>query len=287
MRSSSPPPAAERAKPLLGTLVRVRAQHASAQAAQGAIDAAFAEIAEVHRLMSFHGPASDVSRLNRAAPGEPTQVDARTAEVLAFALDLAERSAGAFDPTIGRRAVASGALPHPAGAADADPQAAWRDIGLDGRTVRLARRLWLDLGGIAKGYAVDRGVQRLIAYGAGAGCVDAGGDLRVFGPDAAMIGLRVAPAGHAPMLEISDGAAASSGGDPGVATTHWAGAAGAAIAPGRFVCVTAPLCIAADALTKVVLALGPGAAGPCLTAHAASAHAFSPAEGWRSWEAAA
>jgi len=74
-------------------------------------------------------------------------------------------------------------LPAPDQVAAFDPLGSWRDIelGQDNR-VRFRRRLCVDLGGIAKGYAVDRALEMLPALGAVQACVNAGGDLAVFGP---------------------------------------------------------------------------------------------------------
>ena len=77
---------------------------------------------------------------------------------------------------------------------------------------------------------------------------------------------------------------ASSGGDPGVATAHFLPADKDWIDTARFACVTAASCMVADALTKDVLASGLDGAGPCLAHYGASAHSFSPADGWRSLE---
>ena len=285
MPPSSRPAPVERAKALLGTYVSVRAVAADAAAANAAIDAAFAEIEAVHRLMSFHEADSDLSRLNRAAPGEAIVVDARTAAVLAFALELAEQSGGVFDPTVAGRLVACGALPRPPGATDPDPGASWRVIALEDETVRLTRPVWLDLGGVAKGFAVDRAIEVLVAHGATEGCVNAGGDLRVFGPEPTLIELRAGDPDNVPVLELNQGAAASSGGGR-LSGAHVDGRSRTPIDPARFACVTAPTCMAADALTKVVLGLGVGAR-PLLHRHRAHAYAFDDAHGWTSWEQAA
>ena len=283
MPSSSRPAPVERARPLLGTVVSVRAGCADPAAGHAAIDAAFAEIARVHALMSFQEPASDLSRLRRQGPGEVTAVDPRTAEVLAFALALAAETDGAFDPTVAGRAVIAGGLARPHGEVGPDPEASWRDVELCGDGVRLRRAAWLDLGGVAKGYAVDRAVGRLQALGAHEGCVNAGGDLRVFGPAPELVRLRAGAADAAPVLELQDGAAASSGGaEDRVATVHFDGRQGGRIAAARFACVTAPACMAADALTKAVLAMGP-ASHPVLERHGARAWSYEPSEGWRSW----
>ena len=174
MPSSSRPAPVERARPLLGTVVSVRAGFADGADAHAGIDAAFAEIAAVQRLMSFQDPMSDLSRLRRARPGETTPVDPRTAEVLAFALGIARETGGAFDPTVAGRAVLAGGLERPRDAEGPDPEASWRDIALEGDSVRLSRAAWLDLGGVAKGYAVDLAIRRLEVLGATEACVNAG-----------------------------------------------------------------------------------------------------------------
>jgi thiamine biosynthesis lipoprotein len=285
MRPCLPLPTIERARPLLGTIARARVEHVSEAAAHAAIDAAFAEVAEIHRLMSFHEAGSDLSRIHRAGAGAWVEIDPRTAAVLAFALRHAAASRGVFDPTMAPRAVARGALPRPSGAAWPDADATWRDVFVDGDRVWLARSAWLDLGGVAKGYAVDRAVDCLKRYGAQSGCVDAGGDLRVFGPAPEWVGLRVEGSPSAPVVEIADGAMASSGGGVG-GSLHFNGPSRDPIDASRFACVTAPTCMCADALTKVVLAVGVDAASALLSANGAAAYAFDPSGGWWSSESA-
>lgn len=263
----SPLPGAEsvcRAKPLLGTTVAIRVDGLAEPAAHAAIDAAFAEIAVLQALMSFHQPFSDVSRLNREAHRRPVTVDARTAEVLAAALDFSAASAGVFDITIAPSLVQRGALPRPCGAPEPDPTADWRDIAVKGDTVLFARPLWLDLGGIAKGYAVDRAVEILLQHGARQICVNAGGDLRLAGPAGEEVLLDAGDPGSRPVVRLQDGAIASSKGAMRGRRTagpdvHIAARAGHGRAPCRFVSVMAETCMAADALTKVVMALGDNA----------------------------
>ena len=164
-----------RARPLLGTLVEIGAVGANAAAG---IEAAFREIETIHRLMSFHEENSDVSRINRAAPGEILRVDCRTYEVLGCAQLISRLSAGAFDITVGGRLVEAGFLPQPSGARAFDHDASFEDLLLlPDNFVTLTRRVWIDLGGIAKGYAVDRAGQVLKESGVTSGVVNAGGDL--------------------------------------------------------------------------------------------------------------
>lgn len=277
-------PGIERAKPLLGTRVAVRVHGLATRAAHEAIDAAFAEVAAVHALMSFHEPHSDVSRLNREAHNGRVGVDARTRAVLDRALDISERSAGAFDVTVAPVLVSRGLLPRPDGE-DADRAATWRDIVLEADgSVRFRRSLWIDLGGIAKGYAVDRAMEALKAFGLQRASVNAGGDLAVIGREH----VRLAPEPYAeetvPLVEIADGAVASSCGRTGAAHVDPSGRP-AGSSP-VFACVMAPSCMDADALTKVVMMRGPESA-TVLAAFRAKAAAYGAGCGWREFQGAA
>ena len=281
----------ERARPLLGTIVAVRADFADDVEADAAIDAAFAEVAAVQALMSFHDPASEVSRLNREAHLRPVPVDPRTFEVLAWAQALSQASDGVFDVTVAAAAVREAALPRPDDACAPDPDAGWRDIELiaEASAVRFRRPLWIDLGGVAKGYAVDRALAVLKARGARQAAVNAGGDLAVFGPAPEPVRLRAPQAPEAAAIELTDGALASSGGEPDRARAsglHLDMRRRRPARPGRFVSVAARTCMAADALTKVVMAQGEGA-GPLLERFAAAAYLSDPGQPWRTLGAAA
>jgi len=169
-----------RARPLLGTLVDIQA---SGKYAAMAIEAAFGAISEVHRLMSFHEFDSDVSRINRALAGVPLTISAHTHDVLAFAHRLSVLSAGRFDVSIGREMVHAGWLPAPANASQPADDAGFLDLELlPDSQILLKKQLWIDLGGIAKGYAVDCAIKVLRDYQVDSALVNAGGDLRLTGP---------------------------------------------------------------------------------------------------------
>jgi thiamine biosynthesis lipoprotein len=201
-----------RARPLLGTIVDIRIPHDGA-VAESAVEAAFAAIGRVHRLMSAHDPLSDVSRINRSAPGYWIDVDPWTYAVLSRAKDVQEATEGLFDCAVARVLVESGYLPglgqevpeHGLGGPD--------DIELrSGCSLRLRRRLRITLDGIAKGFAVDQAVDVLRSSGVAAGVVNAGGDLRVFGEGFEPIHIRH-PASPGKLLAIGhvkDAAVASS-----------------------------------------------------------------------------
>jgi thiamine biosynthesis lipoprotein len=245
-----------RARPLLGTLVEVRATAAlDTPLLHAAIDAAFATVERVQRRMSFHDERSDVSRINAVRAGDVIEVHAETYEVLSAARMLGDLCAGAFDIATAASLVRNQFLPEPAGGAAVRPPEAgvtYRDLELlpDAR-VRWRRAGWIDLGGIAKGYAVDRAIDALRAHGVTSAVVNAGGDLRCFG-EAQAIHVR-APDEPSALLylgTIENASIATSAGyfvdalvDPG---------RGACIAWGRSVSVLAADCMTADALTKVV-----------------------------------
>jgi thiamine biosynthesis lipoprotein len=289
MRSCSPS-AVERARPLLGTTVAIRVEGVDDATAHRAIDAAFDAVADVHRLMSFHEPDSDLSRLHRARHGVRVQLAAPTAEVLREALRLAALSEGAFDVSVGARLVAWGLLPRPAEARAPAEDANWRHIHLDDQDgVRLERPLWIDLGGIAKGYAVDRAAQALRAHGIAHGCVNAGGDLRTLGDGPHRVAIDTGQDEELrPVLELGEAA---------VATSHgrgWQGASdgphvdprtGTAAGRGDCVSVVAARCMHADALTKIVLALGPSSA-ELLQHYEATAYLQDARGGWTTLGAA-
>src|ERR1700730_1507068 len=100
-----------RARPLLGTFVEIEVAGAVKSEMNAAIDAAFEAVASVHRLMSFHEPGSDVSRLNREASVRPVSVHAWTYRVLEAAVEMHRRSNGMFDIAVAPTLQAMGRLP--------------------------------------------------------------------------------------------------------------------------------------------------------------------------------
>jgi len=229
-----------RARPFLGTLVDIDACGADAHPA---VAAAFAAIAEVHYLMNRHDPASDIGRINAAPVSVAVRVDPRTRFVLDAAGSLHRDSGGAFDCT--RHAEGNGG-------------AHWY---LCGDIVSKTEPCTLDLGGIAKGYAVDCAIEAMRRFDIDHALVNAGGDIRHIGVAAHDIAVRdpAAPASVALHCRLFNEALASSS------------AAGLSAAPSgrsRIVghrneiplragaSVLASTCMLADALTKVVLATG-------------------------------
>lgn len=274
-----------RFRPLLGTLVEVRTTAATPEAGARAVHAAFVAIEQVHALMSFHAADSDVSRLNRRAAQEAVSVHASTYSVLRRALRLHATTAGLFDITVAPALVRGGWLPR-TGALPANGGTAADIRLLSGHRVRFRRPLLIDLGGIAKGYAVDRAVAALRRHGATSGVVNAGGDLRVFGPQPELVHVRLpgSPGQMAPLLRLADRAVATS--------AHYfarRAVGGRLVAPifdpqrrqlageARSVSVVARECWLADALCKVVWLAGADASA-LLRRHRASARVLDASD---------
>jgi thiamine biosynthesis lipoprotein len=253
-----------RARPLLGTFVEISLAEIPTPAAEAAVEAAFAAVAKVHRLMSFHEPGSDVSRLNREAGERAITVDLWTFEVLEAALDLNHRSAGAFDVTVAPVLEQLGLLPRQEWPPARARPSSHESIELfSGRRVRFRDRgVRIDLGGIAKGFAVDRAVDALRGRGVHCGLVNAGGDLAAFGPRPHTVHIRDPqdPGRLLCAIAVREEALATSGARFDLVRSESA-ADVAIIDPGtcapacavRGATVRAGTCIFADALTKVVM----------------------------------
>jgi thiamine biosynthesis lipoprotein len=257
-----------RARPLLGTFVEIAVAGAAKSEMNAAIDAAFEAVAGVHRLMSFHESDSDVSRLNREAWVRPTEVHAWTFEVLDAAVDMHRRSNGIFDVTVAPALQTMGLLPRRNDDPPIAPEARSFDAIelLAGKTVRFRHPdVRIDLGGIAKGFAVDRARDVLRGFGIPSGLVNAGGDLAAFGAGPQSIHVRNPrdPRRLIGRVELTDAALASTARrfDP-FQSAETAGSA--IIDPGTGrpadssdgATVRARSCIIADALTKIVMIAG-------------------------------
>jgi thiamine biosynthesis lipoprotein len=244
-----------RARPGMGTLVELgvglRSRAGAAPAwALAALDAGWRAVARVEAAMSAFLPGSDVARFNAAPAGAALEVGAETAAVLRAAAALAARTGGLFDPTCGTGP---------------------RGWALRGRVLEKREAgACLDLGGIAKGHAVDRAVAAMAAAlrrrGRPVRCwANAGGDLRTCGV-AVPVHLRDEDGGGArPWLLLREGAVATS--DFAASPGRLAGGAARA----RRVSVVARRCLDCDALTKVV-----GLSGD-------AAHPAVRARGGRAW----
>jgi thiamine biosynthesis lipoprotein len=228
-----------RARPLLGTLVELGVP---AGTRAEVLAAGFGALEAVQAALSRFDADSDVSRFAQQATHTSLALRPAGQRVLRAAQALRQASGGLFDISLG-----------------SGPQA-WHVAS--GRLHKQAPQVRLDLGGIAKGFAVDQAVRALHRAGCAAGWVNAGGDLRVFGKLSLPLVLRdEAGGGTRPIGQLADGA---------FATSHFAPGSRAQLQGASMpqpvtahVSVAAPRALWADALTKIV-ALSGDAAHPLL-----------------------
>lgn len=213
--------------PVMGSIAEVAVIHDDERAAQAAVDAALERLLWVDRTMSRFDPSSDVGRANLIALSEPVPVHAETATVLRAAVRWATRTGGRFDPCLGSAVQLwnVGARTSPPGPSDVlryadrrlyEAMEVSRHRGQD--AVRFHDPdLAIDLGGIAKGHAVDLAVRALREAGIKDGLVNAGGDLYALGraedgePWEAGVRSPDDPTALLATLRVSDRAVATSG----------------------------------------------------------------------------
>jgi thiamine biosynthesis lipoprotein len=175
---------------IMGTFSRVVVIAKSQRAAKRCIKAAFDVQNRIESLMSDFRADSELSKVNRLAAQGPVPVSEMTFEVLQRAVHFTTLSNGAFDVTVGplvdlwRKAGETDSPPTEEALAEARRKVGSDKLILDGknRTVRFAvEGMRVDLGGIGKGYAVDKAVEAMQKHGALGGLVDLGGNIRCFG----------------------------------------------------------------------------------------------------------
>ena len=204
---------ARRCQAVLGTYVEVSIpdEYSNQHVAQ-AFDQAFKEIHLVEQLMSFHQPSSDLSRINRQAYEVDIRVHPYTYEVLVMARQLFDDTSGVFDCSIAPELQQWGLLPKTY-EMDMVDRGTLADLDFKvNHTISFRKPLCLDLGGIAKGYAVDRAVAALKEFGVHRAVVNAGGDIRVLGKYDEDIYIKhpLRPHQLVYMGQLSDGAIATS-----------------------------------------------------------------------------
>ena len=207
---------------LMGTIAELRLYDRQDPARlRAALDAARAELHTIDHLMAVQRSDSDVSRLNARGGGAPVAVDARLVELLDAARAVSELTGGAFDVTVLPAVEAWGFTASAPRVPAVTPRiAGFRHVRLDAAsaTVTLtAPGARLDLGGIAKGYALDRVLAILRAHGVRSAYLDLGGEVATIGlpPDDACwrIGIRHPrrPGTIVGVLDVAEGAVSTSG----------------------------------------------------------------------------
>lgn len=173
----------------MGMEVRMTLQTSDDATARRAAAAAFEVIGGLDQRLSDYRDDSDLRAIERAAPNA-VRVVPEVFDVLKRAMEIAAATDGAFDPTVAplvalwRTSRESGTLPTPEALADARRRVGWSRVELDAPalTVRLPESgMRLDLGGIAKGYILQRASDSLRSAGIAAALIESGGDIVAFG----------------------------------------------------------------------------------------------------------
>ena len=219
---------------VMGTFARVVAVAKDSGTAEKCIQAALEEIHKADELMSDYKDDSEISELNRDGAERAVRVSESTYEVLQTSIEFSELTGGAFDITVGplvdlfHSAEKETVAPSKEQIAQAKSKVGYEKLKLNrqNRTVTFSvEGMRVDLGGIAKGYAIDKAVQIMQTCGAIGGMVDIGGDIRCFGTptrgkDHWLIGLQdpnettdgLGAGEPLLVLKLTDAAVATSGG---------------------------------------------------------------------------
>jgi thiamine biosynthesis lipoprotein len=278
-------------EPHMGTRFRIVLYAVNETDARDASRAAFGRITALDDCMSDYKPQSELMRLSAKAGGEPVSVSPELFTVLAKAQEVAEKSDGAFDVTVGpvvrlwRLARRSQRLPDAEKLANARALVGYRNVRLDAvtKTVQLLKPgMQLDLGGIAKGYAADEALATLKQKGIDVALVAAGGDIALGAPPPGKDGWDVAiaplePGETATHLLLHDAAVSTSGDAEqyveigGVRYSHIVDPrTGLGLTGHMEVTVVAKHGIDSDSLTKVAAVLGPEKGLPIIETAGAS-----------------
>lgn len=253
--------------PAMGTHVELYLDTEPSAESRAAFQAAEREFERLEALLSRFRPDSELSALNRrgALDAGPELV-----EVTRLALEARERTDGLFDPTV-HDALVSAGYDRTFDEIDADgraggPRLCGGGVRIDGTRIELDHNVRIDLGGIGKGYAVDRAARMLV--GVGPCLVNAGGDLACYGRPWPV---GVETADGQVTLELDRGAIATSGRDrrrwrrDGTEAHHLIDPTTGVPAGGDFLRVTvvANTAVEGEVLAKAVF-LGAPASGPAV-----------------------
>ncbi len=210
---------------MMDTVCTIRA---GGDAAQAAVSAAFDRISQIEDLTSLYSEFSEVASINRAAADEKIPLSDDMTEILTTALDVCEKSNGAFDITVAPLkdiwSFSEGAMPP----TDTEIKNALKHVGYEqltldteGKTlVKSGSECKIDLGGAAKGYAADCAAEVLKEYGCDYAVTDLGGNIYVFGKNPAradgswLIGIQnpyAANGEYSQTVTLTDGAVVTAG----------------------------------------------------------------------------
>jgi thiamine biosynthesis lipoprotein len=218
---------------VMGTFAHIIAVAEDTGTAKKCVQAALEEIHKVDNLMSDYKSDSEISQVNREAGERAVKVSESTYEVLQRSIEFSKMTDGAFDVTVGplvalfRQAKENKVAPSEQQIALAKSKVGFEKLKLynEDKTVQFSDKgMLLDLGSIAKGYAIDKAIEAAQSCGAIGAMVDIGGDVRCFGlppkgKDHWLIGLQdpnsaiegIGGGGLMLVLKVTNAAVATSG----------------------------------------------------------------------------
>jgi thiamine biosynthesis lipoprotein len=176
-------------RPLMGTVVSMTVEGPRRELLEQGVNDAYREMSRLSDMMNHYNPESVVSQINRQAGALPVTVPRELMEVLVMARKVSERSEGAFDITVGslklwRFDPENPGMPSPYKIRQALPLVNFRHVILNdkNRTVMLKQHgMRMDLGGIAKLYVLNAGMEMLKRRGITRAMINGGGDVVVMG----------------------------------------------------------------------------------------------------------
>ncbi len=177
---------------VMDTLCTITVVSPSEEKAREAIKTGFARIKKLEQLLNFFSPESELTAINRASGSSPVKVNRETLEIIKKAVEIADYTNGAFDPTIGPVMKLWGftnqpfepSVPSENKIRDALRLVNYKKININTPKSEIfleKKGMELDLGGIAKGYAADAAIEAIKAKGIKAALVAIAGDIKGFG----------------------------------------------------------------------------------------------------------
>lgn len=262
---------------IMGTRITVELWSEDHDKGEAAIDAVLDEMRHIDESMSTYKPTSEVSQVNAKAANGPMKISKELFDLLVTAKQYSEITDGAFDITYAsvgymydfRKHI----KPDEKQIETALPAVNYRHVILDPKhqTVRFSQKgVRIDLGGIAKGYSVDRGIDVLKARGIDRAYVGAGGDSRIIGDRFGkpwMVGIRDPRKGEGEVITripLTDAAISTSGDyeryfdEDGVRYHHIIDPhTGHSASKVRSATIIGPIATRTDGLSKTAFVLGP------------------------------
>lgn len=175
---------------VMGTITHIIAVAPNQRTANKSIEAASGQFRNIEILMSYHKDDSELAKINHNAYKSPVKISLQTFDVIQKSIEFSKLSDGAFDVTVGplvdlwKSAGESNSVPTQTQLDEARSKVGYEKLILDAneKTIQFSvEGMKIDLGGIAKGYAVDKAVEAMKNCGSTGGMVDVGGNIRCFG----------------------------------------------------------------------------------------------------------